>query len=273
MATIAAKAIYIGGLKIDALSQEAWAELLVENYKANPGRSQLPKFMTSANGFVLSLQARSPAFRRLLDHADGIDADGMPLVLASRWLSGESLPGRVATTDFFHVAAGRAAEAGMSFYLLGGSEEDNRTAVERVRAAYPGLRIAGRRNGYFARGEEAAITDEIVAAGTDVLWVGLGVPLEHDFIVRNRRRLTGVTWIKTCGGLFKFLSGRDPRAPRWMQGLGLEWLFRLAREPGRLFTRYAYTNCHAIYLMYKHRSPARAVRPSALPGEQATRAS
>ena len=272
MAEIAAKAIYVGGLRIDALSHEAWVELLVENYRANGGRSARPKFMTSANGFVLSLQAQRPEFRRLLDQADGIDADGMSLVFGSRWWNAQPLPERVATTDFFHVAARRAAETGMSFYLLGGSEEDNRAAAERVLAAYPSLRIAGRRHGYFARDDEAGIVADIVAAGTDVLWVGLGVPLEHEFIVRNRDRLTGVTWIKSCGGLFKFLSGRDPRAPRWMQALGLEWLFRLGREPGRLFRRYSYTNCHAIYLMYKHRRPALDAR-RAVAGEHATRAS
>lgn len=273
MATIAANAIYVGGLQINALSQEAWAELLVEDYRSNFGRSARPKFMTSANGFVLSLQAQRPEFRRLLDQADGIDADGMSLVLASRWLSGQPLPERVATTDFFHVAARRAAEAGMAFYFLGGTEEDNRAAVQRVAAAYPGLRIAGRRHGYFSRDEEPAIAAEIAAAGTDVLWVGLGVPLEHEFIARNRDRMTGVTWIKSCGGLFKFLSGRDARAPRWMQAAGLEWLFRLLREPGRLLARYSYTNCHAVYLMYKHRSLMRGARPPVLPSGHATRAS
>lgn len=273
MASIAANAIYVGGLRIHALTQEAWAELLVENYRANEERTAAPKFMTSANGFVLSMQARKADFRRLLDEADGIDADGMSLVLGSRWLGAAPLPERVATTDFFHVAAHRAVAEGMSFYLLGGTEAENRAAAAAVRRRYPSLRIAGSHHGYFQPEDEPRLAREISEAGTDVLWVGLGVPREHRFIVRNRERLVGVTWIKSCGGLFKFLSGQDRRAPQWMQDAGLEWLFRLVLEPRRLLARYAVTNTHAIYLMYKHRRLVRDPRPAAMRPEHATRIS
>lgn len=273
MAGIAGDAISIGGMQIDALSQEAWAELLVDDYRANRDRSARPRFMTSANGFVLSLQARDGEFKRLLEQADGIDADGMSLVMASRWLGPRALPERVATTDFFHVAARHAASAGMSFFLLGGEERENRAAAERVQAMYPTLRLAGRHHGYFGEADESALAAEITAAGTDVLWVGMGVPREHRFIARNRDRLAGVTWIKSCGGLFKFLSGQDRRAPQWMQDAGLEWLFRLSLEPRRLVSRYAVTNCHAIYLMYKHRGPTGIQGPPAMGGGQVTPAS
>ena len=132
MAGIAGDAISIGGMQIDALSQEAWAELLVDDYRANRDRSARPRFMTSANGFVLSLQARDGEFKRLLEQADGIDADGMSLVMASRWLGPRALPERVATTDLFHVAARDAAAAGTAFFLLGGEGRENRAAAERV---------------------------------------------------------------------------------------------------------------------------------------------
>jgi N-acetylglucosaminyldiphosphoundecaprenol N-acetyl-beta-D-mannosaminyltransferase len=260
--------LVIGGLPITGLTQVEWAELMVRDCRTNSGRSAMPKFMTSANGHILSLYARDQAFKTLLDQADGIDADGMPLVLASRLLASAPLPERVATTDFFHVAAQHAEQAGLSFYLLGGTEEDNRSAVERIRAAHPRLRMAGRHHGYFADEEEDDVVQQIVAAAPDVVWVGMGAPHEQRFIVRNRARLTGVTWIKSCGGLFKFLSGRDPRAPRWMQACGLEWLFRLAHEPRRLFLRYFLTNGHAIYLMYKHRALTRDSDRDAGPGSR-----
>jgi exopolysaccharide biosynthesis WecB/TagA/CpsF family protein len=163
----------------------------------------------------------------------------------------------VATLDFFQVAARRAAAAGMSFYFLGSREDENQGAVAQVRAAYPDLRIAGRHLGYISRDEEAAIVEQIVAAKTDVLWVAMGVPNEHRFIVRNRARLAGVAWVKSCGGMFKFLAGKAPRAPQWMQALCLEWLHRLFHEPVRLFSRYFRTNGHAIYLMYKYRALTR----------------
>lgn len=250
--------VVLGGLPITALSHEGWVALMEADCLSDRDRLAVPRFLTSANGSVLSRYARDPEFKALLDQADGIEADGMPLVLASRLLSDAPLPERVATTDFFHLAARRAAAAGISFYFLGGHEEDNQEAVARVRAAYPDLRIAGRHHGFISRAEEAAIVEQIVAAKTDVLWVAMGVPHEHQFIVRNRAKLAGVAWVKSCGGMFKFLAGKAPRAPHWMQVMCLEWLHRLLHEPMRLFPRYFKTNGHAIYLMYKYRALTRA---------------
>jgi exopolysaccharide biosynthesis WecB/TagA/CpsF family protein len=81
----------------------------------------------------------------------------------------------------------------------------------------------------------------------DVLWLGLGSPLQESFAVRNRLRLKGVGWIRTCGGMLDYYSGRAPRAPLWMQKAGLEWLFRSAQEPQRLGSRYLRTNLPALY--------------------------
>ena len=84
-----------------------------------------------------------------------------------------------------------------------------------------------------------------------MLWISLGVPLEQEFCARNLDALRGVGIVKTAGGLFDFLAHAKPRAPRWMQKSGLEWLFRMAVEPQRLFVRYALTNPHALYLMIR----------------------
>jgi exopolysaccharide biosynthesis WecB/TagA/CpsF family protein len=78
--------------------------------------------------------------------------------------------------------------------------------------------------------------------------VGLSVPLEYEFAVRNRTRLKA-GWLVTCGGCYNFITGAYKRAPQWMQATGLEWLFRLVREPRRLFWRYAVTNPLAIFLL------------------------
>ena len=128
-----------------------------------------------------------------------------------------------------------------------------RAARRILRRSHPGVEIAGRRNGYFRRDEEARICDEINRSGADVLWVGLGVPLEYEFCLRNKDRLK-VGWIVTCGGCFNFAAGDYVRAPQWMQKAGLEWLHRLWREPKRLFWRYLVTNPVAIaMLLLEHR--------------------
>lgn len=253
----AVRRVVMGGMPISALSLAEWTDLMVADWAANRECMEPVKFMTSANGYVMSLYNRDVRFKKLVDQAVGIDADGMPLVLGSRLLARAPLPERVATTDFFHVAAKRASENGISFYFLGGREEENRQAVRQVQKSYPNLRIAGRHHGYIAPDDEERIARQIVDAGTDILWVAMGVPGEHGFIVRNRDKLQGVTWAKSCGGMFKFLSGMDSRAPHWMQELCLEWLYRLWREPRRLFWRYFRTNGHAAYLMFKYRALTR----------------
>lgn len=222
--------------------------MISDHQHAEP--DERPWLISSANGHVLSRYASDPEFQRLMTQMDAVDADGMPLVLASRILSDEPLPERVATTDFFHDAAAAAERTGLTFFLLGGTADENAAARAKAASLYPQLKIHGH-HGYFSRGEEPEIIARIRACKTDVLWVGLGVPAEQSFAVRNANALTGLTWIKTCGGLFNFLSGTAPRAPEWMQAMGLEWLYRLSREPRRLFWRYACTNTHCIWLFLK----------------------
>jgi exopolysaccharide biosynthesis WecB/TagA/CpsF family protein len=149
----------------------------------------------------------------------------------------------------FHDVARHAETAGASFFFLGASQEVVERTVANVRRQYPRLAIAGLRNGYFAVEEEDRVVEEINATGADILWVGMGAPHELAFSLRNRTRLTNIGLIKTSGGLFDFLSGKNSRAPQWMQSAGLEWLYRLALEPRRLFGRYVSTNCHAAYLL------------------------
>jgi exopolysaccharide biosynthesis WecB/TagA/CpsF family protein len=247
----------IGGLPIGVIDRAESARLMVEFALARRGSGLPPLVITSANGQVVSMCARDPAARSLFLAADLIHADGMSLVFASRLKGKARLPERVATTDLFHDVARRAEISGTSFYLLGGTREVNEAAVDKVRKLYPRLVIAGYRHGYCRRAEEqAGIIAEINAARPDILWVGMGAPRELAFVIRNRDRLNNVGLVKTSGGLFDFVAGRNARAPSWMQAAGLEWLHRLALEPRRLLFRYLTTNPHAIFvLLTSSRSP------------------
>lgn len=238
----------LGGLPILPLSIEEWANLVVSASAEALRNNHQPAYFTSANCHLLSRAARDPELRKCLLDSDGIDSDGQPLVWMSRLLK-RPIAERTATYELFEAIARRADREKLSFYFLGAEEDVSKAAVDAVRQKYPGIKIAGRRNGYFAVNEEAQIASGIAASRPDMLWVGLGAPLEHRFVARNRASLTGVGAIRTCGGLFDFLSGRKKRAPVWMQKAGLEWLFRLSLEPKRLFWRYALTNPHAIYLL------------------------
>jgi exopolysaccharide biosynthesis WecB/TagA/CpsF family protein len=242
---------WLGGLPIGVIDRAASARLMANAALMNRGSRRPPTLVTSANGHVISECARSASIRATFLAADLIHADGMPMVFASRLPGRARLPERVATTDLFHDVARVAEETGLRFYFLGGTAEVIEAAVRNVRRLYPRLAIAGYRNGYFSRSGEAEVVRDINAARPDILWVGLGVPLELQFALRNRRHLTNVGLIKTSGGLFDFLAGRNRRAPAWMCKTGLEWLYRLALEPRRLGYRYLTTNPHAVYLLLK----------------------
>jgi N-acetylglucosaminyldiphosphoundecaprenol N-acetyl-beta-D-mannosaminyltransferase len=240
----------IGGLPIGIIDRRQSAALMIDLALDRRDTGLGPLIVTSANGQVLSLCAQKPAIRHLFMQADLIHADGMSLVFASQLFSQTPLRERICTTDFFHDVALLGQERGARMFLLGATQSVIDEAARRVQSHYPQLRIVGHASGYMRRqGEEQRLIEAINAAKPDILWIGLGVPLEQQFAVRNRYRLRNVGLIKTSGGLFDVLSGSKPRAPQWIINAGFEWAYRWSLEPGRLFWRYLITNPHALYLL------------------------
>lgn len=240
--------VTIGGLRIAVADRESSTRSMVSAAIAQRGPGY-PLIISSANGQVISMCAADREMRSLFRGADILHADGMPMVFSSAAFCRTPLPERVATTDLFHDVAKLAEAQNASFYLLGARPDVIEETVRRVRDRYPRLNIVGFRHGYFSADEEAEIIEGINAVRPDILWISLGVPSELAFALRNRERLTGVGVIKTSGGLFDFLAGLNSRAPQWMQAVGLEWLYRVAIEPRRLFIRYLTTNPHAAFLL------------------------
>ena len=260
-ATASVPRISLGGLRLAVLDIEQTANFMIE--AAFPRRRVgRPLHLTSANGEVLARCSTEPMTERLFRAADLINADGQPLVTVSRFKSKTPLPERVATTDLFDVVARKAAAAGLTFYMFGANEEENASAVAKVRARHPTLKIVGHSHGYL-RGEALRKkVDEINALAPDYLWVALGVPYEQAFVEEFTTHLSNVGVIKTSGGLFNFLSGSRARAPQWMQTVGLEWAWRIWLEPRRLFWRYLTTNPRALYLLFNQSRPAVSERAS-----------
>jgi len=240
----------IGGLPIAIMDRAKSAQLMVDLALARRNAARRPLIFTSANGQVLSLCARQPSIRDLFLKADLIHADGMPLVLVSRLFHQTPLPERVATTDLFDDVAAVAQERGAGIFLLGAAKSVVVQAERCIRERYPDLDVVGSGCGYLRReGDEGRIIDEINRACPDILFLGLGAPAELEFALRYRDRLHGVGLIKTSGGLFDFISGKNARAPTWMQDAGLEWAYRVYLEPRRLAPRYFMTNPHAAFLL------------------------
>lgn len=239
--------VTVGGFRTASISRENLAKVMVADCLAARNDPEwIPKLVYSSNGQGIALAGQNDAFAQVMNKADIVHADGMPVVFASK-LTRHPLPERIATTDFFHDAAEAATRYGLSFYILGSTKAQNEAAVAKIRQTYPAVRIVGQHDGYFSASDNDRICAEIRAAKPDVLWVALGKPRQEFWCLENREKLRGVGWIKTCGGLYAFLAGDVPRAPVWMQSAGLEWLFRTFDDPKRLIWRYLATNPYAFF--------------------------
>jgi N-acetylglucosaminyldiphosphoundecaprenol N-acetyl-beta-D-mannosaminyltransferase len=187
---------------------------------------------------VMAFQEDQDLRRAVLD-SDLTVADGQPLVWAMNLL-GHNLPTRVYGPDLMKKACERAAHSGHRFFLYGGREEALATLREELPRRYPGLTVAGVRHAPFREltPEEAeAIAAELNAAEPDVIWVGLGVPLQEKWMAAMRERLDAPVLVGV-GAAFDFHAGIKRQAPDSLQRLGLEWAFRLFQEPRRLWRRY-----------------------------------
>ena len=200
--------------------------------------------VNAAKGVAMKTDER---LRRIVEESDLVTADGQSLVWASRLL-GAPLPARVAGIDLMCELLALADRRGYRVYLLGARQPVLDAAVAHIGARYPGLTLAGARNGYFAEGEGGVVAEEIARAHPDMLFVGMSSPLKEYFLDRFGDTMQ-IPVMMGVGGAIDVLAGVTARAPRPVQRLGLEWLFRLLQEPRRLGRRYLVTNARFLGLL------------------------
>lgn len=194
------------------------------------------------NAYTLSLAHRDPSLRRALNRGDLNVPDGMPLVWIGRRL-GFSDTGRVYGPDLMRAVVDRGRDQGTRHYLYGSTPQVVRRLAASLQRAYPGVDIAHAESPPFRalRPEEAdALVERVRATGAHVVWVGLGTPKQDRFLDELGPRL-GTTLV-AVGAAFDFLSGTKTQAPRLLRDHGLEWAYRLVREPRRLWRRYLVGN-------------------------------
>lgn len=208
------------------------------------------KIVFSVNGQGLSDYHTDEAFRKPYARADYLHADGMSIVFGTRLFGRKSCRERIATTDWFHDIVQDARCRDVRHFLLGAEQSVLDKTVAVLEQTYPHMIIAGAHHGYFTPEEAPAVVARINAAKADILWVALGRPKQEAFAAAWYESLD-VVWIKTCGGLFDFISGKSSRAPQIIQDVGLEWAYRLFREPKRLLWRYLKTNTVSLLLMLR----------------------
>lgn len=190
-------------------------------------------------------------------NCDIINVDGMGVVWGARFL-GMCVPERVTGIDLFYRLLDMSTRKGFSIYLLGARKEVVVSVVDEIRKLYPGIEISGFHHGYFWN-DEAALVKNIHASGADMLFVAITSPKKEKFINRWQNQL-GVKFVMGVGGTFDVVAGRVRRAPVWMQKAGLEWLYRLIREPCRLWRRYLLTNMQFAWLLLRERFKRLRVR-------------
>jgi|HubBroStandDraft_1064217.scaffolds.fasta_scaffold148679_2 N-acetylglucosaminyldiphosphoundecaprenol N-acetyl-beta-D-mannosaminyltransferase len=230
------------GLSFDAVTMETAVARCIEFCRV-PRTSHT---VITANAFHLCMMRRNRELALSCRAAHLTVADGMSVVWALR-ASGQPAPERVAGVDLMARLLAAAGEHRLRVYFLGARREVVTALVETSRIQYPGIEIAGFRDGYFGLDDHLDIVEEIRASRAHILFVGMPSPFKEIWCERHRERLD-VPIIIGVGGSFDVLAGFIRRAPRWAQAAGLEWLWRLLMEPRKLWKRYLTTNFEFIWL-------------------------
>ncbi|MBI5951015.1 MAG: WecB/TagA/CpsF family glycosyltransferase [Chloroflexi bacterium] len=202
----------------------------------------------AANVHMLMESYDSPAFKAVVNSADLVTPDGMPLVWILR-LKGQKDQQRVygPTLMLYVLEAAAREKVPVGFY--GGMPEVLQALTARVQVKFPDLKIVYSFSSPFremSREEDKQVIEDINNSGTRILFVGLGCPKQEKWMAEHRGKINAV--MLGVGAAFDFHAGVKPQAPAWMQKAGLEWLHRLATEPRRLWRRYLYHNPRFVFL-------------------------
>lgn len=210
-----------------------------------------PSYACFANAHMVVEAFQVPSFQEKVNRATFVFADGMPLVFALRLLYGVRQQ-RVAGMDITADILKSCEERELSIFLYGSTPRTLEAFADRIRLAYPTLRLAGMISPPFRpllQEEIVRITTEINQSGAHFVLVGLGCPKQEKWMADHSHLINAC--LLGVGGAFGVYAGEVRRAPKWMQRLGLEWLFRLGLEPRRLFGRYLATNSLFLVLFFK----------------------
>ncbi len=245
-----ASCVTILGVEIDALTMTE----AIAVFQQLIARRQ-PSVVYSLNVDICMKVQRDIELSAIFRAADLILVDGTPMIWAARFL-GTPLPGRVSGSDFVPAFCGVAAREGYRLFLLGAAPGVADRAKDWLELQNPGLKIVGTYAPPLGfehdEIENARIVDIVTNTTPDVLFVAFGAPKEQKWLFRFRNDLQ-VPVSMGVGSTFDYLAGRLKRAPMWMQRAGLEWMFRLAQEPRRLWRRYLVEDPPFVYHVISQR--------------------
>lgn len=210
-----------------------------------------------------------PTHARRLNGLDLVVPDGQPVRWGLAWLHKKPLPDRVYGPNLTLKVANDLAKEGLSIYLYGSKQQTLEKFADNLQQLYPQLKIAGMEESKFRRlskSERSELVERIRASGASAVFLGLGCPRQETWAYEYRNLLN--IPILAVGAAFDFHAGTLPQAPRWMQNTGLEWLFRLVKEPRRLWQRYAVLNPLYIWHIVQQYLGLRKFTPTMPNGEE-----
>ena len=240
------KKVRIMDINIDALTMD---ETITEVEKFVI--SKKPLHLMGVNADKLNLCKTDEKLKKIVEKSEIINADGASVILASKYL-GKELPERVAGIDLMQKLLELSEKKEYTTYFFGAKQEVLDKMLEKFKVSYPNLKIVGVRNGYFTDSELPQIEADIREKNPDFVFVGITSP-KKEYIVQDFLDNGLNSVFMGVGGSFDVLSGTIPRAPKWMQKANLEWLFRVANEPRRLFKRYFVGNVTFIKEIVKEK--------------------
>jgi N-acetylglucosaminyldiphosphoundecaprenol N-acetyl-beta-D-mannosaminyltransferase len=222
------------GVQISAVAMQPTLEWISRQIE-----SRIPHYICCAPAHAIMNCVDDPSLREIYNHSGLTTPDGMPIAWLLRWYGYREVE-RVYGPDLLLAACGFGLERGWRHFFYGGTPEITNLLLQRLSVRFPGLQVAGVINPPFrslSLEEERDMRVVISEARPDILWVGIGSPRQERWMAQHVNNLS-VPVMVGVGAAFDFLSGVKPQAPRWVQRSGLEWLFRLASEPKRLWRRY-----------------------------------
>ena len=220
--------IEILGTKIDKLTEREALNRMGEMIAAGGAH-----YVVTANAEIVYMAYRDEKMRKVINEADMVTADGSGILWAARKL-GDEMPERVTGVDLVSGICRESAEKGWRIYLLGSADGVAKKAAEKLRLEYMGCEIVGWHHGFLReKSVEEAVIADIKEKKADVLLVGMGAP-RQEYWIREHMEELGVGVCMGIGGSLDVISGELKRAPKWMQEMSLEWLYRVIKQPSRL---------------------------------------
>ncbi len=212
--------------------------------------------INTINAHSYNTARRDPLFAEALTQGDVLIPDGVSIVKACRWIGAKSRPEeRIAGWDLFEYEMQRFERKGGTVMFMGSSERVLRLIVDRAAEVYPHLRVVTYSPPYkpeFSDDDNRAIIEAINAARPDLLWIGMTAPKQEKWTYSHWPELDIDCHVGTVGAVFDFFAGTVERAPLWWQRHGLEWLYRLIKEPRRMWRRYIIGNVLFLWNIFVH---------------------